>query len=240
MGCCAWLCAQICAFLSSLVILVFDFVDLAAACILVFESGVVPGTASPYVTGVPANVIVASYGGALALLAGLSCLGVGLKSKACLCAAVALAFLGFLGELGVACVVMFDGDLATSLGLDIPKAWGLVLAAASARHVLRLVFSKSLASSRNVFQSLRARRQGAEDAERSQQLSQRLLERQQTREDMRRHFDDKYFGGKTVTGEPSAPPSRPSTELPSFLLRGDRDLLSRAADDEPYPSSFEV
>ena len=232
--CCAWLCAQICAFLSSLFLLVFDFADFAIGAALVLESGLVP-PGSAYVHKFPAKVAVAAYGGFLVLLAGVSCLGVGLKSVKCLIAASAMAALGLVVELAAAFLLLSDVDVAEKYGVDVPRAWALILAAAAARHALRLGFSRSLRSSRAVFAATRARRRSAEDTDRAAQLSERLLARRGEREEQRRHFNDKYFGGKTPEGDPTPPPSNPpSTELPSFLLRKDR------ATDPEESVAFEV
>ena len=231
--CCAWLCAQICAFLSSLFLLVFDFADFAIGAALVLESGLVP-PGSAYVHRFPAKVAVATYGGFLVLLAGVSCLGVGLKSVKCLIAASAMAALGLVVELAAAFLLLSDVDVAEKYGVDVPRAWALILAAAAARHALRLGFSRSLRSSRAVFAATRAYRR-AEDTDRAAQLSERLLARRGEREEQRRHFNDKYFGGKTPEGDPTPPPSNPpSTELPSFLLRKDR------ATDPEESVAFEV
>jgi hypothetical protein len=226
--CCAWLCAQICAFLSSLFLLVFDFADFAIGAALVLESGLVP-PGSAYVHRFPAKVAVATYGGFLVLLAGVSCLGVGLKSVKCLIAASAMAALGLVVELAAAFLLLSDVDVAEKYGVDVPRAWALILAAAAARHALRLGFSRSLRSSRAVFAATRAYRR-AEDTDRAAQLSERLLARRGEREEQRRHFNDKYFGGKTPEGDPTPPPSNPpSTEMPSFLLS-----------KESHYASFEV
>ena len=226
--CCAWLCAQICAFLSSLFLLVFDFADFAIGAALVLESGLVP-PGSAYFHRFPAKVAVATYGGFLVLLAGVSCLGVGLKSVKCLIAASAMAALGLVVELAAAFLLLSDVDVAEKYGVDVPRAWALILAAAAARHALRLGFSRSLRSSRAVFAATRAYRR-AEDTDRAAQLSERLLARRGEREEQRRHFNDKYFGGKTPEGDPTPPPSNPpSTEMPSFLLS-----------KESHYASFEV
>ena len=235
--CCKWLCAQLCAFLSSLVILVFDFADFAIGTVLLYES-LGPTSERSYVLGAPATTIVASYGAALIVLAGASCLGVGLKWKWCLIFASVLAVLGFLCEVGVAGVVVLDAKLPPRLGLEIPTAWALMLAAASCRHVLRLVFSKALGASRDVFVALRSERRAVEDSERREQLSERLLARRSEHEEMRHHFNTKYFNGKTSAGEPTPPrDEHSSTELPSFLITKKR---RGAADDGDSPVSFEV
>ena len=79
-----------------------------------------------------------------------------------------------------------------------------------------------------------ARDEAAAD-DRARQLSERLLSRRSEREELRRHFDHKYFQGKTAAGDDPAPPDDRATELPAFLLtRKDRGI----ADDEPL--SFQV
>lgn len=236
MCCCRWLCAHLCAFFSASLILVFDFFDLAVAAVLVYES-LAPAGDRAYVVHAPATTAVAGYGGGLALLALCSCLGVGARSRLCLVAASVLAAAGLAIELAVANLILFDGALPQRLGLVVPPKYALILAAAAARHGLRLAFVRALGSSRAVFRSVREERAEAEEDDRASQLSQRLLSRRSEREELRRHFDSKYFDGKNSAGEAPPPPrdGDRSTELPSFLL-----TKTRIGGDDEDAFSFQV
>lgn len=190
MGPCAWCCRELCAIVSSSAILVCDFADAVAGGALLFSPLIWPAV----VVHAPADLIIPAYGCCLLLLAGLSLLGVGLRSAGALAAATILALVCLVVEFTLGLIAAADADAVAARGLIIPLKWALLLIAVSARHGVRAGAAGALGRARAAFDELRARAASREEGERREQLSERLLERRAERSQLRATMEHKCFG----------------------------------------------
>lgn len=221
----------------SVMLMVLCVVDIALGAALLLSS-----FGKDQWTSAVSAAIVAAYACLLILMAVVSFVGVARpipRGRVFLtisgyCAVLCLSF-----EEGIVIAILADGRarFATRVGFDRSAAgagsvWTVVflyswlLAAVAARHALRYAATFSLRKAHDsIAHHTRAPSLLTESllsepsAVREREV--RRAVREERRDDLRSHFNHKYFGGRDTQGrEPQAPaPSSRAAELPSYLLR---------------------
>lgn len=195
-----------------------------------------------------ANATIAGYGFfLLVLVVFVSCLGVMKQpGRRCLSMSAITALIALFFELAlVACVAVagrktFEsftrlkshGKTADIVSQIIKQYW--VFAVFASRHILRYLLTVGLRSARDDIANDQA---NSATLEQENTLSERLIQREIRRghrEDLRAHFNHKYFDGRTTNGDPSptVQDQRPRAELPSYVFSEHRNSLTSGEDSQ--------
>lgn len=199
-------------------------------------------------SSVVANATIAAYGFFLLVLVVLvSCLGVMRHpGRRCLSMSAVTALIALFFELGLVCCVAIagrktfenfaglksSGKTADIVSQIVKQYW--VFAVFASRHILRHLLTVGLRSARDGIANDQA---NSAALEQENTLNERLIQREIRRghrEDLRAHFNHKYFEGRNTNGDPAptVQDQRPRSELPSYVFSEHRNSLTSGEESQ--------